>query len=487
MDVDGGEICVYPMVLDDGSFKKRSVLTLAAFPDRDDYQIVWGGTDTETKTLASLSLTGDAEITLLMAPYDVPPTATPEPLATISLTPEAVADAPTAVPTPTVTPLPAPTATPGPTPTPAPTAIPTPTPLPGSTATPTPAPTATPAPTPVPTPYYGHTNSVLFTSNTSGEIVLTDSSNIWSVYGDGTGKISVRNPGWNSNVGVAWDLEGRRIAYVNGTRIAVVTRWGVFNQKNCAVQRTECHSSTLAYLYPYRAWHPDWSPDGTKILFSSDWESDGNPVDGSPVYVFDISDWNGWSSVPPPVEQGAASSLEDPRITRLTTGGGLDYFPTWSPNGSQIAFSAGGTLSVMNADGSNITSLNVSMVNDPGLGGISWSPDGSKIAFAGYGDNDREIFVVNSDGSGITNLTNWPTGCQDGTLTPDPRFTGDGCGSGTMDFHPSWSPDGSKIAFSSNRGGSNLLVIMDADGTNQRVQYDPDAGWVYGEWPDWRP
>jgi hypothetical protein len=123
MDVDGGEICVYPMVLDDGSFKKRSVLTLAAFPDKDDYQIIWGGTDTENDTLASLRMTGDSDITLLMAPYDVPPTATPAPLATISLTPEAVSEAPTAVPTPTVTPLPAPTATPGPTPTPSSSAV----------------------------------------------------------------------------------------------------------------------------------------------------------------------------------------------------------------------------------------------------------------------------------------------------------------------------------------------------------------------------
>jgi hypothetical protein len=160
MDVNGGEICVYPMVLDDGSFKKRSVLTLAAFPDKDDYQIVWGGTDTETNTLASLRLTGDAEITLLMAPYDVLPTATPAPLATISLTPEAVADAPTAVPTPTVTPLPAPTVTTAPTAGPTPTPIPgatatpipyqTPTPIPGATATPTPTPTPTATPTPEP-------------------------------------------------------------------------------------------------------------------------------------------------------------------------------------------------------------------------------------------------------------------------------------------------------------------------------------------------
>jgi hypothetical protein len=171
MKVNGGEICVYPMVLDDGSFKKRSVLTLAAFPEKDDYQIIWGGTDSATKTLASLSLTGDAEVTLLMKPYDVPPTATPAPLVTISLTPEAIAEAPTAVPTPTVTPLPPPTVTPAPTAGPTPTPIPgatatpipyqTPTPIPGATATPTPTPmpgaTATPIPYQTPTPIPGAT------------------------------------------------------------------------------------------------------------------------------------------------------------------------------------------------------------------------------------------------------------------------------------------------------------------------------------------
>ena len=106
MGVNGGEICIYPMVLDDGSFKKRSELTLAAFPDRDDYQIVWGGTDSDNDTLASLKLTGDTAITLLMKPYGVRPTATPAPLATISLTPGVESVPPTLAPTPTPTPLP---------------------------------------------------------------------------------------------------------------------------------------------------------------------------------------------------------------------------------------------------------------------------------------------------------------------------------------------------------------------------------------------
>ena len=106
MNVDGGEICVYPMVLDDGSFKKRSVLTLAAFPEKDDYQIIWNGTDSENDTLGSLTLIEDTSITLFMTPHGIPPTATPAPLPTISLTPGVVSVPPTLAPTPTPTPLP---------------------------------------------------------------------------------------------------------------------------------------------------------------------------------------------------------------------------------------------------------------------------------------------------------------------------------------------------------------------------------------------
>jgi len=34
-----------------------------------------------------------------------------------------------------------------------------------------------------------------------------------------------------------------------------------------------------------------------------------------------------------------------------------------------------------------------------------WSPDGSRIVFQGYRDGDFEIFMMNSDGSGIVQLT----------------------------------------------------------------------------------
>ena len=66
----------------------------------------------------------------------------------------------------------------------------------------------------------------------------------------------------------------------------------------------------------------------------------------------------------------------------------------------------------------------------------TWSPDGSKIAFHSTRDGNNEIYVMNADGSGQTRLTNNPAA---GLL-------------------PAWSPDGIKIAFTSIRGGNQEIV-----------------------------
>ncbi|MFN8419428.1 MAG: protein kinase [Anaerolineae bacterium] len=73
------------------------------------------------------------------------------------------------------------------------------------------------------------------------------------------------------------------------------------------------------------------------------------------------------------------------------------------------------------------------------------SPDGTQVAFQSNRDGNWEIYLINIDGSGLTNLT---------------KDAGD-------DFRPTWSPDGSKILFFSTRTGKNQIRIMNPDGSNQ--------------------
>ena len=142
----------------------------------------------------------------------------------------------------------------------------------------------------------------------------------------------------------------------------------------------------------------------------------------------------------------------------LTTGN--DWHPTWSPDGTKLAFQRVATdgshadIYVISADGSGLRQLtnNIGSFN----GDAAWSPDGSRIAFF----RDGAIYIMSAiDGSGTRALTN-----------------------GFFDFNPAWSPDGSRIAFGSSRGGSNAIYVMNADGTGVRQLTSDPAG---DYWPSW--
>ena len=118
-------------------------------------------------------------------------------------------------------------------------------------------------------------------------------------------------------------------------------------------------------------------------------------------------------------------------------------FPgAWSPDGRQIAFNRNGDVYVMNVDGSGVTQL----THDGTASPTAWSPNGQQIAFISTRDGDEEIYVMNADGSGVTRLTHNPG-----------RDEGDRAG---------WSPDGRRFVFSSDRDGGQLhIFVMNADGT----------------------
>jgi TolB protein len=133
--------------------------------------------------------------------------------------------------------------------------------------------------------------------------------------------------------------------------------------------------------------YPVFSPDGTKLAFTSN--RDGQYE----LYV-------------------AAADGSAP--VRLTTNPGYDSAPSWSPDGTQIAFERGATLDdepskdiwVMRADGSDQRRLTSTAGVDEGP---AWSPDGTQIAFTSGRDGNSEIYRMNADGSSPVRLTTMPT------------------------------------------------------------------------------
>lgn len=183
---------------------------------------------------------------------------------------------------------------------------------------------------------------------------------------------------------------------------------------------------------------PAWSPNGARLVFDSD--RSGN---------YELY------SVRP----------DGTGLRRLTRTRGDESVPDWSPDGRRIAFSLGGRIWVMSADGSRRRALTRA------AGGVdwapAWSPDGRWLAFesnramASQRHPTNEIWIVRADGNGLRRLTH----------------------NRANDNHPSWSPDGRRLVFARHGAGLSQLYVMRPDGGGVR-RVTTGAG-VAALQPDW--
>ena len=168
---------------------------------------------------------------------------------------------------------------------------------------------------------------------------------------------------------------------------------------------------------------------------------------------------------------------------------GLQASPCWSPDGKQIVYDEGAPgpkglsqVWVMNADGSGKTQLTKGSLGYRNFM-PSWSPDGKRIVFTSlvfYTDGvERDaIYVMNADGSGLRNVTSkkgpgvtsadyWPTWEKDGTITFYRNTRGGGLSK-----------------FSVNPDGSGLTRLVKEAGTSTYQQQDWWLKYEYGLSPD---
>ncbi|MFC2136054.1 TolB family protein [Bacteroidota bacterium] len=254
---------------------------------------------------------------------------------------------------------------------------------------------------------------------------------IYTINEDGTGNHQIVE----SNIGLNhhdWSRDGTRIVCV-GYIGSNFNTWSihVFNADGTGLIRLTATSNVYDN-------EPRWSPDGSRIAFTRIFPNDNfreeiwlmNP-DGSNQHSIEIggnvSDWSTdgnrllYAGVNGDNYDIFTCDLNGENIVQLTDTNLNESFPTFSPNGNQIAYSTfegaffnednGHTfeINIMNSDGTNIRQLTDNNYLDS-VG--RWSPDGTKLVYTSdaHATGRWEVYIMNTDGTNIRRVTISPNG-----------------------------------------------------------------------------
>jgi len=280
---------------------------------------------------------------------------------------------------------------------------------------------------------------IAFTSNRDG------CPKIYSMNADGSSLAALTDCS-TGDIDAGWSPDGTRIAFSSNGHLYVMNVDGS--------QLWEVHPAdpTLLSLA-----HPAWSPDGMKLAATGVFREYScsrfctTLVDGRLL----VMNADGGDLV---------SVVRGPAGYRL---GQSPAEPAWSPNG-EIAYAQpvwdtsrtilNWVILVRYADGAPRNVTNTPESDD----GPAWSPDGTKIAFRSTRSGVSDLYVMNADGSGVTQLTS----------------------DSATEGRPAWSPEGTKIAFASTRDGNWEIYVMNVDGSGvTRITDNPASD----TWPSWSP
>ena len=291
----------------------------------------------------------------------------------------------------------------------------------------------------------------------------TQKVRLYTVRPDGSGLRAITLTSRSDDSQADWSPDGTKVAFRRflpneRVDVLVVNRDGT--QERNLTRRT-CTGACLG------SEEPAWSPDGRRIAFMravGPFSDAGFPA----VVGLFVMDTDG-------------SNIR--QLTQLEPNSGTeDHFPTWSPDGRQIAFlrwngtarprNASAIYSV-DAEGGDPRLLRRIPRRWPGGGTPDWSPKGRRILFTTYcyfrdcgaPATGAQLFTMNPDGGELRKLT---------------RVKGNA-------FQGGWSSDGNSIVFTRNRlaGAVSDIYTMKADGSKLRRLTHANGPELFADYPDW--